>query len=211
MDKKNIEIYKQLEKKFGIASCELDFKNNYELVVAVILSARCTDKRVNIISKELFKKYPTVYDLANANIEDVQKLIYSCGFYKNKSKSIVSMARDVVANHNGEIPSDFDSLVRLAGVGRKTANVVLSVGFKKNAIAVDTHVFRVSNRLGISNSKTPFECETQLQKAIDRDKWGQFHHYLVLFGRYTCSSRSPKCDICELKMLCKYFKNKGKC
>ena len=143
--------------------------------------------------------------MAKANLEDVQKLIYSCGFYKNKSKSIVNMAQDIVKNHNGEIPSDFDSLVSLAGVGRKTANVVLSVGFKKDAIAVDTHVFRVSNRLGLSHSKTPYECEEQLKKAIDKDKWGQFHHYLVLFGRYTCSSRSPKCQTCELKTLCKCY------
>ena len=207
MKKNDKKIYEILEDKFGVASCELDFKNNYELVVAVILSARCTDKRVNIISKELFKKYPTVYDLAEANLEEVQKLIYSCGFYKNKSKSIVAMAKDIVKNHNGEVPSDFDNLVKLAGVGRKTANVVLSVGFKKDAIAVDTHVFRVSNRLGLSHSKTPFECETQLRKAIDKDKWGQFHHYLVLFGRYTCSSRSPKCECCELKDFCKYYKD----
>ena len=207
MNENSIKIYKILEDKFGVASCELDFKNNYELVVAVILSARCTDKRVNVISKELFRKYPTVYDLAKANLDEVEKLIYSCGFYKNKSKSIVSMAKDIVENHGGEVPSDFDSLVSLAGVGRKTANVVLSVGFKKDAIAVDTHVFRVSNRLGLSHSKTSFECESQLKQAIDKDKWGRFHHYLVLFGRYTCSSRSPKCEVCELNELCKYSKD----
>ena len=204
MYKKSNEIYEVLLKKFGEAKCELDFNNNYELIVAVILSARCTDKRVNIITKDLFKKYPTIYDLANANIEELEKMIYSCGFYKNKSKSLINMAKDVVENFDGEVPSDFEKLTQLSGVGRKTANVVMSVGFSKQAIAVDTHVFRVSNRLGLVSAKTPFECEMGLQKVVEKNKWGQFHHFLVLFGRYSCKSQNPKCSTCELSQFCQY-------
>ena len=143
MHKITNEIYDILYKKFGEAKCELDFKNNYELIVAVILSARCTDKRVNIITKDLFKKYPDVNSLANAKTEEIEKMIYSCGFYKNKAKSLINMANDVVNKYNGEVPGEFEELTTLAGVGRKTANVVMAVGFSKQAIAVDTHVFIV--------------------------------------------------------------------
>ena len=204
MYKNSNEIYDVLLKKFGEAQCELDFNNHYELIVAVILSARCTDKRVNIITKDLFKKYPTIYDLANANIEELEKMIYSCGFYKNKAKNLIAMAKDVVEKFNGVVPSEFENLTTLSGVGRKTANVVMSVGFSKEAIAVDTHVFRVSNRLGLVSAKTPLECELGLQKVVEKNKWGQFHHFLVLFGRYNCKSQNPLCENCELLKFCKY-------
>ena len=204
MYKNSNEIYDVLLKKFGEAQCELDFNNHYELIVAVILSARCTDKRVNIITKDLFKKYPTIYDLANANIEELEKMIYSCGFYKNKAKNLIAMAKDVVEKFNGVVPSEFENLTTLSGVGRKTANVVMSVGFSKEAIAVDTHVFRVSNRLGLVSAKTPLECELGLQKVVEKRKWGQFHHFLVLFGRYNCKSQNPLCENCELLKFCKY-------
>lgn len=207
MEANTKEIYNMLLNKFGSAGCELNFKNNYELIVAVILSARCTDKRVNIISKDLFEKYPTVESLANANIGELEKAIYSCGFYKNKAKNLIGMAKDVVTKFSGVVPSDFDDLTSLSGVGRKTANVVMAVGFSKQAIAVDTHVFRVSNRLGIVSANTPFDCEMALQKAVDKDKWSTFHHYLVLFGRYTCKSQNPSCSTCELKGLCKFRSN----
>jgi len=209
MHKITNEIYDILYKKFGEAKCELDFKNNYELIVAVILSARCTDKRVNIITKDLFKKYPDVNSLANAKTEELEKMIYSCGFYKNKAKSLINMANDVVNKYNGEVPSEFEDLTTLAGVGRKTANVVMAVGFSKQAIAVDTHVFRVSNRLEIAKSKNPLECEKALQKNVEKEKWGQFHHFLVLFGRYVCKSQNPMCDGCELSSFCKYKKEKN--
>lgn len=209
MHKITNEIYNILYNKFGEAKCELDFKNNYELIVAVILSARCTDKRVNIITKDLFKKYPDVFSLANAKIEELEKMIYSCGFYKNKAKSLINMAKDVVSKYNGIVPSEFEDLTSLAGVGRKTANVVMAVGFSKQAIAVDTHVFRVSNRLGISNSKNPLECEKALQKNVEEEKWAQFHHFLVLFGRYVCKSQNPVCKGCELCDFCKYKKEKN--
>ncbi len=203
------EIYDLLLHRFGQAECELVHKNNYELIVAVILSARCTDKRVNEITKDLFKKYPDVKTLANADIKELEKDIYSCGFYKNKAKNLISMAQDLESRFNGEVPSSYDDLLSLSGVGRKTANVVMFVGFKEPAIAVDTHVFRVSNRLGIVQAKTPYECEIKLQKKVEKDKWGDFHHLLVLFGRYVCKSRNPHCQDCEFKSICKYLaKNK---
>lgn len=204
MDKQSSFIYEELNKIFGLASCELNFKNNYELLVAVILSARCTDKRVNEITPNLFKNYPSALNLASANIEDVEKLIYSCGFYKNKAKNLICMAKDLQKKFNGIVPDNFDDLVSLSGVGRKTANVVLSVGFKVDAIAVDTHVFRVSNRLGLVNAKTPIECEKGLQKKIDKNKWRQIHHYLVLYGRYYCKAQNPKCIDCKFKDFCLY-------
>ena len=200
------EIYEILMKRFGQAECELVHKNNYELIVAVILSARCTDKRVNQITKDLFKKYPDARSLAMAKQESLEKDIYSCGFYKNKAKNLISMASDLINRFDGQVPENYEDLISLAGVGRKTANVVMSVGFKKPAIAVDTHVFRVSNRLGIVNAKTPLECELALQNKVDKEKWGNFHHLLVLFGRYICKSRNPYCKDCEFKSICNFYK-----
>lgn len=203
MDK--IKIYDILKNKFPIAQCELNFENNYQLIVAVILSAQCTDKRVNIVTPKLFEKYPTVQDLANADIEELKDIIRSCGFYNNKSKNLIAMAKDVTNKFNGEIPSNYDDLVALAGVGRKTANVVMAVGFGKDAIAVDTHVFRVSNRLGIK-SKNPLECEKQLQKIFPKENWSELHYLLVLFGRYFCKAIKPNCENCELREFCEFIK-----
>lgn len=203
-DKK--QIFEILKNKFPAADCELNFNNNYELIVAVILSAQCTDKRVNIVTPNLFKKYPTVKDLANANEQELKNIIHSCGFYNNKSKNLIAMAKDVCQKFGGEIPSDYDDLISLSGVGRKTANVVMAVGFGKDAIAVDTHVFRVSNRLGIK-SKNPLECEKQLQKIFDQKDWSHLHYLLVLFGRYYCKAIKPECSNCELKEFCILNKN----
>ena len=203
-DKK--QIFEILKNKFPVADCELHFNNNYELIVAVILSAQCTDKRVNIVTPNLFKKYPTVKDLANANEQELKNIIHSCGFYNNKSKNLIAMAKDVCQKFGGEIPSDYDDLISLSGVGRKTANVVMAVGFGKDAIAVDTHVFRVSNRLGIK-SKNPLECEKQLQKIFDQKDWSHLHYLLVLFGRYYCKAIKPECSNCELKEFCILNKN----
>lgn len=203
-DKK--QIFEILKNKFPVADCELNFNNNYELIVAVILSAQCTDKRVNIVTPNLFKKYPTVKDLANANEQELKNIIHSCGFYNNKSKNLITMAKDVCQKFGGEIPSDYGDLISLSGVGRKTANVVMAVGFGKDAIAVDTHVFRVSNRLGIK-SKNPLECEKQLQKIFDQKDWSHLHYLLVLFGRYYCKAIKPECSNCELKEFCILNKN----
>ena len=190
--------------------CELDFKNNYELLIAVVLSAQCTDKRVNIVTKELFSKYDTPQKLANANIEDVERIIKSCGFYKNKSQNIIQASKDIVERFDGQVPSELDELISLAGVGRKTANVVRAVGFKIPAMPVDTHVFRVSNRLGLARAKDVNTCEKQLMKNIDKSDWIDVHHLLILFGRYYCKAISPKCAECPLSDKCKYYKEKHK-
>jgi endonuclease-3 len=205
MKKRTKDIYKKLLERFGQAGCELKFTNNFELLVDVVLSARCTDKRVNLITPALFQKYPTPQLLAQANQEDVEKLIYSCGFYKHKARNLILLSRDITERFGGVVPDDYDSLVSLAGVGRKTANVVTFVGFHKPAIAVDTHVFRVSNRLGIVSATNVLECEKSLQKEVDKEKWGTFHHLLVLFGRYVCKSQNPKCAECEFKDICKFY------
>ena len=190
--------------------CELNFSNNYELLIAVILSAQCTDKRVNIVTKNLFAKYDTPLKLANANVEDVENIIKTCGFYKNKSRNIIEASRQLVELYNGQVPSDMNALISLAGVGRKTANVVRAVGFQIPAIPVDTHVFRVSNRLGLAKASTVNDCEKQLMKNIKKDDWIDVHHMLILFGRYYCKAISPKCSECPFVTVCKYYKEKNK-
>lgn len=202
------EVYDRLDKLFGTAACELNFSNNFELLVAVMLSAQCTDKRVNVVTKELFKTYNSPEKFANADIKALEKAIYSCGFYHNKAKNLIAMSKDLIEKFNGEVPGDFDALTSLAGVGRKTANVVLAVGFHRDAIAVDTHVFRVSNRIGIVKADNVLKCELALQKAVDKDKWSTFHHMLVLFGRYHCKAINPQCEGCVLGDLCKNHKGK---
>ncbi len=203
---KAIVVKQRLDKLFPDSACELNFTNTFELLISVILSARCTDKRVNQITPNLFKIYPLPKDLAKANPEDVEKLIYTCGFYKNKAKSIINASKDLVIKFNSVVPENYEDLISLAGVGRKTANVVMSVGFKKDAIAVDTHVFRVSNRLGLVKAKTPLECELALQKVVDKKDWSAFHHLLVLFGRYNCKAISPQCKTCPLADVCDAIK-----
>lgn len=205
MDTKANVIFERLKGRFKVANCELEFSNNFELLVAVMLSARCTDKKVNQVTKSLFKIYPTPICLANAKQEELEQAIYSCGFYKNKAKNLINMAKDLIERFDGQVPSNFDDLLSLSGVGRKTANVCLYVGFKKPAIAVDTHVFRLSNRLGLCKTKTPLDTELALQKLIDKKNWGEFHHLLVLFGRYVCKSQRPLCQECELRDLCDFY------
>ncbi len=205
MDTKANVIFERLKGRFKVANCELEFSNNFELLVAVMLSARCTDKKVNQVTKSLFKIYPTPICLANAKQEELEQAIYSCGFYKNKAKNLINMAKDLIERFDGQVPSNFDDLLSLSGVGRKTANVCLYVGFKKPAIAVDTHVFRLSNRLGLCKTKTPLDTELALQKLIDKKNWGEFHHLLVLFGRYVCKSQRPLCQECELCDLCDFY------
>jgi len=170
--------------------------------VAIILSAQCTDIRVNIVTKELFKKYRTVQDYANANVKDLEKEIYSTGFYRNKAKNIITMAEAVISQHNGVIPNDLEELTKLAGVGRKTASVFLAEYHKLPALAVDTHVGRVARRLGLTQSNNPTVIERDLAKILDRDKWARYHLYMVLFGRYYCKSQRPLCDECALVNIC---------
>lgn len=194
-----------------VAETELNHANPYELLVATILSAQCTDKRVNIITPAFFDKYPTPETLAVAQQEAVFEVIKSCSYPNNKAKNLVGMAKGVMERFNGQIPRDLNDLQTLPGVGRKTANVVASIAFNTAAIAVDTHVFRVAQRIGLSyNAKTPLETEKSLMQFIPKDLWAIAHHWLILHGRYICIARKPKCNECGLKDFCKYYGSKTK-
>ena len=192
-----------------VAETELHYANPYQLLIAVILSAQCTDKRVNQITPALFEAFPTPEVLAASTPEVVYEYIRSVSYPNNKAKHLVGMARKLVSQFGGVVPSDVEDLQQLPGVGRKTANVIASVIFDKPAMAVDTHVFRVSNRLGLTiNSKTPLETERELVKHIPEDLIPIAHHWLILHGRYTCVARKPKCETCGLQPWCKYFNQK---
>ncbi len=198
-----IEYFKE---HMPVAETELDYRTPYELLVAVILSAQCTDKRVNIITPEFFKSYPTENELAQAEVVDIFEFIKSCSFPNNKAKHLWGMANMLKNDFEGVMPSDIVELQKLPGVGRKTANVIASVVFDKPAMAVDTHVFRVSNRIGLTtNSKTPLETEKQLVKNIPEEIIPLAHHWLILHGRYVCKARKPLCSECGLTSFCKYF------
>ena len=185
---------------------ELHYSNPYELLVAVILSAQCTDKRINMVTPALFKAYPSPFDLAKASIDDISHYIKSVTFPNNKAKSLLGMANMLVDCYNGVVPSSIDELVKIPGVGRKTANVILSVVFNQAAMAVDTHVFRVSNRIGLTNnSKTPIETERTLVKHFPEELVATAHHWLILHGRYVCTARKPDCLNCGLKPFCKHY------
>ena len=193
------------------AETELTYRNPFELLVAVILSAQCTDKRVNETTPILFQRFPTANDLASAEVDEVYQYIKSISYPNSKAKHLVAMAMLLVEKYHAEVPSQFDELISLPGVGRKTANVVLSVIFGKPTMAVDTHVFRVSERLGLTkNANTPFEAERQLMKYIPLDIVPKAHHWLILHGRYVCVARNPKCVTCELIDYCKYYHEKIK-
>ncbi len=181
---------------------ELQYRNLYELLIAVMLSAQCTDKRVNIITPALFEKYPDPISLANANLDDVKALIKSCSFFNNKAKNLIKMAQSVVENYGGEIPLERDELVKLAGVGQKTANVVMIEYTGANLMAVDTHVYRVAHRLGLCDAPTAVKCEEQLVKKF-KDNLHLLHQAMVLFGRYRCKALKPECDGCFMADLCK--------
>lgn len=187
-----------------MAESELDFRNPYQLIVAVILSAQCTDKRVNMHTPALFLRFPTPEMLAQATFEEVYDLIKSISFPNNKAKHLIGMARMLVSDFGGEVPSEVEQLERLPGVGRKTANVVASIIYNKPVIAVDTHVFRVSHRLGFSAGKTPLEVEKDLNKLIPMQERAIAHHWLILHGRYICTARNPKCAGCPIREWCKW-------
>ncbi len=196
------EIHDLFIEKYSDAVTELNYKNAYELVVAVALSAQCTDVRVNLITPSLFAKYPTPSALAKADIEDVKSIINSCSFFNNKAKNIIEMAKRVEEAYGGEIPMDEKELVTLAGVGQKTANVVMIEYTGANLMAVDTHVFRVSHRLGLSDDNTAIKTEATLVKKFKTDL-RTLHQGMVLFGRYICKAKNPKCDECFLTQYCK--------
>lgn len=191
------------------AECELNFNSTFELLVAVILSAQCTDKRVNEVTKDLFAKYNTPQDFADIKQEELEKLIFSCGFYRSKAAHIISCARDIVERFGGKVPEDFDSLLTLAGVGRKTANVVSAVAFGKQAMPVDTHVLRLANRIGLASSDKPEQVEKRLVRIIPNERISQAHHLLIHHGRYVCTARKPDCTQCPITQYCKFFNEGG--
>jgi endonuclease-3 len=203
------EIYKNVldwfETNAESAETELNYNNNFELLVAVILSAQCTDKRVNMITSTLFEAFPTPDVMMESSPEVIFEYIKSCSYPNNKSKSLFGMANKLVNEFNGVVPSEINSLLTLPGVGRKTANVILAVAFNKPAMPVDTHVFRVSNRIGLTNnSKSPVETEIELVKYIPQNLQIKAHHWLILHGRYICVARKPKCEKCGISKWCKY-------
>ena len=200
--KEILEIHKRFVERYSDAVTELEYKNAYELVVAVALSAQCTDKRVNILTPPLFDKYPGTKELAEADLDDVKKFINSCSFFNNKAKNIIAMAQRVEEDYDGEIPMDEKELQTLAGVGQKTANVVMIEYTGANLMAVDTHVFRVAHRLGLSDDKTAIKTEATLVKKFKNDLHA-LHQGMVLFGRYICTAKNPKCEECFLTEFCR--------
>lgn len=205
-----IEIYDKLSAMHPDARCELDFSTPFELLVAVVLSAQCTDKRVNMATKDLFPVYSAPEDYAGLTPEDLKPYIFSCGFYNNKAKNIIAMAKAIVKEHGGKVPADMDKLTALPGVGRKTASVILSVAYGIPAIAVDTHVFRVAHRLGLTEGKTPDDVERDLCAAFPKEKWSRLHSLMVIHGRYVCHSQKPDCGACLLQDGCLEYQNRIK-
>ncbi len=184
----------------------LKYTTAYELLVAVILSAQCTDERVNKVTEVLFEEHNTPQTMLSLSQKELERYIFSCGFYRMKAEHILSASHDILDRFQGEVPDTIEELMSLAGVGKKTANVVYSVAFHGDAIAVDTHVFRVSNRLGLAKGKTPLEVEAGLQKAIPKNDWSKAHHWLIWHGRKICHSRSPECENCPLNGICDFYK-----
>lgn len=204
------ERYKQVLAYFGeempVAETELNYTTPFELLVAVVLSAQCTDKRVNMVTPALFMEYPTAERMAKASVEDIFEYIKSISYPNNKAKHLVGLAQRLVADYGGEVPQGRDELVKLPGVGRKTANVISSVIFDEPTMAVDTHVFRVSERIGLTTgSKTPLQTELKLLKYIPEELVPRAHHWLILHGRYVCTARKPKCEGCGLRPACRYY------
>lgn len=196
------QIVSKLKAIYSDAKCSLDFKSPYELLVATILSAQCTDKRVNMVTPELFKRYPSPQKMAVASQSDVETLIRSTGFYKNKAKNIIQCCKDIVTKHDGRVPKTMEELSNLAGVGRKTANVVLGNAFGVPGMVVDTHVTRITNLLGLSKGKDAVKIEKQLEMVIEKSDWIIFSHLLIEHGRQVCIARRPQCSSCQLLELC---------
>lgn len=199
------KILAELARLYPDARPALQFSSAYELLVAVILSAQCTDERVNRVTETLFKRYNTPQSMVTLSQEELEGYIYSCGFYRHKAQHILSASHDILSRFGGEVPRTIEELRSLAGVGQKTANVVYAVAFGGDAIAVDTHVFRVSNRLGLADANTPERTEEDLKRAIPQEDWSKAHHWLIFHGRRVCHSRRPACESCTLSGECAYF------
>ena len=201
---KNQEIIERLRKEYGNTESALHYENPYELLVATILAAQCTDVRVNIVTKDLFKRYPSPKELAGADLDEVEGYIKTCGLYKNKAKNLIACAQRIMSEYGGIVPHTEEELTTLAGVGRKTANVVLAFAFGLPAFPVDTHVRRVSNRIGFAHSNDPDKVEEEDKKIIRKEDWSQAHHWLIWHGRRVCKAQKPLCGSCCIEDLCPY-------
>lgn len=210
MKKKTREILEKLKEEYPDASCELNNKSPFQLLVATILSAQTTDKKVNEVTESLFEEYPDLDSFLNLTQEEIEERIKKIGLYRNKAKNIYIMCRQLKENFNGEVPKTMEQIVSLAGAGRKTANVVLSNAFGVPAIAVDTHVFRVSNRIGLAKAKDVQETENQLMKELPKKEWSLAHHLLIFHGRRCCYARKPNCSECVINDKCNYYKENKK-
>lgn len=197
-----------LDEEYKEAKCGLDYTGPLDLTVALILAAQCTDKRVNMIRPIVFTKYPTAYDLANANVSELEDIIHSCGFYKNKAKNIIKMANDVVNKYGGNVPNTMEKLTTLPGIGRKSANIILQECFDiTEGIAVDTHVTRITQKLGLTENSDPVNIEKDLMKVLPKKYWNKINHMLVNHGRAICDAKKPKCDICPVNHICISYRN----
>lgn len=205
-DKTNQAILQLLEEHYGNTSTALKFGTRFQLLVSTILSAQSTDVQVNKITGDLFRDHPDPKSFLKLSLEELENRIRKIGLYRNKARSILGACKMIVEDFDGEIPDTREGLMKLPGVGRKTANVVLSVGFNQNAFAVDTHVFRVANRLGLTNSKNPLESEMQLMEVVPEEKWRRAHHWLIWHGRKICRAQKPLCEVCFLNEYCKFYR-----
>jgi endonuclease-3 len=208
MRKKDIEnVLKVLNDVYSDAECALNFRTPYELLVATILSAQCTDVRVNMVTEKLFKEYNTPLKMVELTEVELQEKIKTCGFYRNKAKNILETSRKLLFEFNSQVPSNMDDLTKLPGVGRKTANVVMSNAYNIPAIAVDTHVFRVSKRIGLAKGDTPLKVEEELMEVVPKKMWSKAHHFIIWHGRKICKARKPECNICPISNFCDYYKD----
>lgn len=206
-----IKIVERLKEMYPDAKCSLDFNTPFEMLVAVCLSAQCTDDRVNLVTPKLFEVYDTPEDFANCNLSKLEELIHSCGFYKNKAKNLKAAGQKILLDFNGEVPRKMEELITIPGVGRKSANVIMLEAFNDpQGIAVDTHARRLANRIGFSKESDPSKVEKDLCSIIPREYWKDVNHIFIWHGRKTCSSQKPKCETCLLNDVCKDFKNKNK-
>lgn len=211
MNKHTKEVIERLEAQYGTEYvCYLNHENALQLLIATMLAAQCTDARVNIVTKDLFQKYKTVYDFAAADLKELEKDIHSTGFYHNKAKNIIACCNQLIERHGGEVPNDLEALTSLAGVGRKTANVIRGNIFHEPSVVVDTHVKRISKKLGITKSDDPVKAEFELMKALPKDKWIIWNIHIIRFGREICKAPNPKCEMCFMADICPDYKARMK-
>ncbi len=208
--KTNKAILQILEQHYGKTTTALDFGTLFQLLVSTVLSAQTADVQVNKITKNLFKEYPDPKSFLRLSVQELENKIRRIGLYRNKARSILAACKMIVEEFNGKVPNTREALMKLPGVGRKTANVVLSVGFNQNAFAVDTHVFRVANRLGLTNAKNPYETEMQLMEVVPEENWKKTHHWIIWHGRKICKAQKPQCEICPLNPHCQYYQQTTK-